>query len=102
MRVTPPSVTAVVHARDEADVVGSALGSLAAQQYPGDFRIILVDDASQDGTAAVALEAAPQLHVVTARPLPAGWTGKMWAVAEGGRAATSDHRLLTAADSVHP
>ena len=34
----------MVPARNEADVVGSALASLAAQQYPGDFRIILVDD----------------------------------------------------------
>ena len=87
LRAPTPSVTAVVPARNEADVVGSALASLAAQQYPGDFRIILVDDASQDGTAAIALQAAPQLHLVTARPLPAGWTGKMWAVAEGVRAA---------------
>ena len=102
LRSPAPSVTAVVPARNEADVVGSALGSLAAQQYPGDFRIILVDDASQDGTAAIALEAAPQLHLVTARPLPAGWTGKMWAVAEGVRAAEGDYLLLTDADIVHP
>ena len=31
--------------------MGRAVGSLAAQQYPGEFRMILVDDASQDGTA---------------------------------------------------
>ena len=97
-----PSVTAVVPARNEADVVGRAMGSLAAQQYPGEFRMILVDDASQDGTASLALQAAPQLRVVTARPLPPGWTGKMWAVAEGVRAADGDYLLLTDADIVHP
>ena len=102
LRAPAPSVTAVVPARNEADVVGKAVGSLAAQQYPGDFRIILVDDASSDGTAAIALQAAPQLQVVTARPLPSGWTGKMWAVAEGVRAAGSDYLLLTDADIVHP
>jgi hopene-associated glycosyltransferase HpnB len=102
LRLPAPSVTAVVPARNEADVVGRSVSSLAAQQYPGEFHIILVDDASQDGTARLALEAAPQLRVVTARPLPPGWTGKMWAVAEGVRAAASDYLLLTDADIVHP
>jgi hopene-associated glycosyltransferase HpnB len=97
-----PSVTAVVPARNEADVVGRAVNSLAAQRYPGVFRTILVDDGSQDGTAGIALQAAPQLRVVTARPLPPGWTGKMWAVAEGVRAADSEYLLLTDADIVHP
>ena len=63
---------------------------------------ILVDDASDDGTAAVALAAAPNLRVVTARPLPTGWTGKVWALAEGVRAADSEYLLLTDADIVHP
>src|ERR1035441_5821392 len=90
-----PSVTAVVPARNEADVVGRAVGSLASQQYPGEFHMILVDDASQDGTAGIALQAAPQLRVVTARPLPSGWTGKVWAVAEGVRTAHSEYLLLT-------
>ena len=64
--------------------------------------MILVDDASQDETARLAREAAPQLRVIAARPLPPGWTGKMWAVAEGVRAAASDYLLLTDADIVHP
>src|ERR1035441_2482613 len=102
LQVPAPSVTAVVPARNEADVVGRAVGSLAAQQYPGEFHMILVDDASQDGTAGIALQAAPQLRVVTARPLPSGWTGKMWAVAEGVRTAHSEYLLLTDADIVHP
>src|ERR1035437_3350976 len=103
LRAPAPSVTAVVPARNEADVVGRSMASLAAQRYTGEFHIILVDDASQDGTAGIAQQAAPQLSVVTARPLPAGWTGKMWAVAEGVRAAsTSDYLLLTDADIEHP
>jgi len=97
-----PSVTAVVPARNEAEVVGCSVGSLAAQRYPGEFSTILVDDASQDGTAAIALQSAPHLRVVAARRLPAGWTGKMWAVAEGVRAVHSEYLLLTDADIVHP
>ena len=53
------------------------------QHYPGDFHIILVDDSSDDGTAASPPRPRPDLHVIAARPLPPGWTGKMWAVAEG-------------------
>jgi hopene-associated glycosyltransferase HpnB len=101
-RSPAPSATAVVPARNEADVVGRAMASLAAQQYAGEFHMILVDDASQDGTAGIAQQAAPELRVIVARPLPPGWTGKMWAVAEGVREATSDYLLLTDADIVHP
>ena len=49
-----PRVVAVIPARNEADVVGQAIASLAKQYYPGEFHIVLVDDHSEDGTAAVA------------------------------------------------
>lgn len=84
-----PSVVAVVPARDEADVIAGSIGSLLAQDYPGDFRVILVDDSSSDGTAAVAFAEAerlgrlPRLEVLTGEPLPSGWTGKLWAVHQG-------------------
>src|SRR4051794_23861880 len=78
-----PSVDAVIPARNEAGVVARAMSSLTAQNYPGDFRITLVDDASDDDTAQLAAAAAPGAQVISARPLPAGWTGKMWAVSEG-------------------
>jgi hopene-associated glycosyltransferase HpnB len=106
-----PRIVAVVPARDEADVVGHAIVSLAAQRAPGYFHIILVDDHSSDGTAAVAQDAAAAaaarelLTVVSAAPLPPGWTGKLWAVAEGVRHAAPhrpDYLLLTDADIVHP
>ncbi|MEO8592125.1 MAG: glycosyltransferase [Candidatus Solibacter sp.] len=97
-----PAVTAVIPARNEADVVGRSLGSLAAQRYDGKFGIVLVDDASDDGTADVARAAAPDVRVVVAGPLPQGWTGKMWAVSEGVRHADAEYLLLTDADIVHP
>ena len=102
LRPPVPSVTAVVPARNEADVVGRSIASLAAQRYSGEFHMILVDDASQDATARLAREAYPSLKVIPARPLPSGWTGKMWAVAEGVRSASGDYLLLTDADIVHP
>ena len=99
-----PPVTAVVPARNEAAVVAGAVASLAAQRYPGRFSIVLVDDSSDDGTAQIARDAAPgdALRVIGARPLPAGWTGKMWAVSEGVLAAGSpEYLLFTDADIVH-
>jgi len=103
----PPRVVAVIPARNEAAVVGNAIRSLARQEYPTEFQIVLVDDHSSDDTADAARLAAPAgvLTIVRARPLPPGWSGKLWAVAEGIRHAQSldpDYFLLTDADIVHP
>ena len=105
-----PSVTAVVPARDEADVIARSIGSLLAQDYPGPFRVILVDDNSSDGTAAAAraeaerLGHADRLTVLNGAPLPAGWTGKLWAVSQGVDRAMTDapkYLWLTDADIGH-
>jgi hopene-associated glycosyltransferase HpnB len=88
-----PDVHAVVPARNEADVVVRTLGSLLAQDYPGRFAITLVDDRSDDGTgtlaraAIAAAGAGDRAAVVAGRPRPDGWTGKVWALAEGVAAA---------------
>jgi hopene-associated glycosyltransferase HpnB len=110
---TPPArrVVAVIPARDEAAVIGAAVASLLAQRYPGALHIVVVDDHSSDGTAdiarrtAAAAGAAERLTVAAAAPLPAGWTGKLWAVRQGidvARRRDPDYLLLTDADIVHP
>lgn len=98
-----PEVVAVVPARDEAEVIAHAIGSLAAQDYPGPFRIVLVDDGSSDGTAELARRAGgARLTVCTGAPLAPGWTGKLWAVCQGVTAAGAPRYLwLTDADIVH-
>ena len=86
-----PDVVAIVPARNEAPVVSAAVGSLLRQEYAGRLAIVLVDDHSEDGTGDIARETAARLakgdrlRVVSARPLPSGWTGKLWALAEGVR-----------------
>jgi len=98
-----PTVAAIVPARNEADVITRSIGSLLEQDYPGEFRVILVDDNSSDGTAdaARALNDA-RLVILTGAPLPAGWTGKLWALSQGIAAAERPEFLwLTDADIEH-
>ena len=79
-----PEVVAVVPARNEADVIATSLSSLAAQDYPGPFRIILVDDNSDDHTGDIARGLAQaRITVLTGAALAPGWTGKLWAVHQG-------------------
>jgi hopene-associated glycosyltransferase HpnB len=79
-----PSVVAVVPARNEADVIQRSIGSLLAQDYPGSFHIVLVDDQSDDGTDALARALnSDRLTVLTGDPRPSGWTGKLWAMKQG-------------------
>jgi hopene-associated glycosyltransferase HpnB len=98
-----PSVVAVVPARDEAAILPETLPTLLAQDYPGAFSVMLVDDASTDGTAAVAAALAGAtgvpLRVAAGRPPPAGWAGKVWAMAQGVAAAGEcGYLLFTDAD----
>jgi hopene-associated glycosyltransferase HpnB len=111
-QVVWPVVMAVIPARDEAECVGDTVASLLRQDYPGEFKVILVDDQSRDGTAqvardaAAALGAAERLTVISGRSLPAGWTGKLWAQSQGVEAAEAavrppDYILFTDADIVY-
>lgn len=102
-----PSVVAVVPARNEADVLPRSLASLAAQKYPGEFSVVLVDDQSSDGTAEVAHrianDAGCKITVVSGVTLPSGWTGKVWAMHQGIAVASEgvsapQYFLLTDAD----
>jgi len=103
-----PRVAVIVPARNEADLIGQTIQSLLAQDYPGPLHIFVVDDQSSDETAAVVRDAAAEhgerLTIIASVPLPAGWTGKMWALAQGVQQASAfapDYFLFTDADVVH-
>jgi hopene-associated glycosyltransferase HpnB len=91
-----PAVVAVVPARNEAESLPETLPALLAQDYPGEFRVLVVDDNSDDGTGTIAAEIGEKaardggapLTVVHGRPRPDGWAGKVWAMAQGLQAAT--------------
>ncbi|MBW4561882.1 MAG: glycosyltransferase [Mojavia pulchra JT2-VF2] len=105
-----PKICVVIPARNEADLLPACLRSLLLQDYPGDFNIFLVDDRSTDRTAdfaqgvAYALNKSQQLHIISGKALPAGWSGKLWAVEQGIQLAsefTPNYFLLTDADIEH-
>lgn len=103
-------VVAIVPARNESETISRAVAALATQEYPGEFSVIVVDDHSEDDTAALALKSAEEasakarITVHAAAELPLGWTGKIWAMNEGVPAAAEyrpDFFWFTDADIVH-
>jgi glycosyltransferase involved in cell wall biosynthesis len=97
-----PTVSAVVPARNEEATIAAAVESLGAQ--PEIKEIIVIDDQSTDGTAAVLEQLCSryaQLRVLETKELPSGWVGKNYAVSLGAAAATGDWLLFTDADGVH-
>jgi len=105
-----PRVAAVVPARNEAGTIAQTVSSLAKQDYPGEFSIVVIDDHSEDGTGALARKAAAEsgaaerIAIHSVADLPPGWTGKLWALNEGAEAASDgkpDFLWFTDADVVH-
>lgn len=110
VRQLPRRVVAVIPARNEAESIGAALTSLLVPEGNFPASIVLVDDGSTDGTAERARETAerlgqlPRLIVLTGAPLPGGWTGKLWALAQGVEHAlllNPDYFLFTDGDVEH-
>jgi chlorobactene glucosyltransferase len=95
-----PRVSVLVPARNEADRIAGTVRSLLAQDYP-DFEVVILDDASTDSTASIALDAGggdSRLRVVPGTPLPRGWAGKPWACQQLSQLARGEIFLFTDAD----
>ena len=93
------SVTAIIPARDEAELIGRTIAALLSQGRG--LAVVVVDDQSSDDTrGAAARAAAPNisLRVVDGRPLPDGWAGKLWALEQGLAVADRAYVLLLDAD----
>src|SRR3984885_6381691 len=106
-RASWPGIIAVVPARNEADSLPATLPALLGQDYPGKFRVFVVDDGSDDGTGGVAAELGEKaardggvpLTVVSGRARPDGWAGKVWAMSQGLAASVDPANAEPAASS---
>ena len=76
-----PSVSIVVPARDEASP--RTLRALLAQDYPGDWRVVLVDGRSRGRRGRALCSAGARLALIRGQELPDGWAGKVWALEQG-------------------
>ncbi len=105
-----PKIAIVIPARNEAASISAVISAHLASDYPGELEIFLVDDSSSDGTADIARAAAEGGHrkvmLVSAPPLEAEWSGKLWAVNAGlaavaRKAPDAAYCLLSDADIQH-
>ena len=103
-------IAVIIPARNEANVIGTSVASLLRQSCVDALHILVVDDNSTDGTAEAVRQAAAQssqgerVSVISGSGLPAGWSGKLWAVQQGIQQALTlcpEFLLLTDADIEH-
>lgn len=105
-----PGIVAIIPARNEAATIRKTVESILNQDYPGELSVVVVDDHSEDDTAALAQQlaqrvgSAKSLNVVRSQKLAVGWTGKLWALENGVQetaAKAPEFFWFTDADIVH-
>ena len=100
---SPPRVSVIVPARDEARNIERCVTSILSTSYPN-LELIVVDDASTDKTREIAERAIAgdgRARVITNPPLPSGWFGKHWACSTGAKVARGQILQFTDADTAH-
>ena len=90
------SISVIVPARNEEKNLPQLLASIPATQEAA-TEVIVVDDGSTDSTAEVV--AGGNATILCSSVLPAGWTGKNWACAQGAEVARGDPLLFLDADT---
>ncbi|MEM9997138.1 MAG: glycosyltransferase [Bacteroidota bacterium] len=100
-----PTVSVLIPARNEESNLQRLLPSLAAQTYPH-LEVVVVDDASEDGTWRVLQEALTAfedaghaLRLVQGNGPPADWLGKPHALYQASRVASGSCYVFLDADS---
>ncbi len=95
----PSCIEPIIPARNEEVNLPRLLNSLVAQDYPL-YEVIVVDDASTDGTAAVVRRyGAKGVRLLLTNGPPEGWTGKNAACWRGAEASHYPWLLFIDADT---
>jgi len=87
-----PVVSVMVPARNEAAAIEPCVRAILASRDV-DLEVVVLDDASTDGTDAIVRQLAehdPRVRLVRGLPLPSGWCGKQHACAQLADAASHD------------
>ncbi|HEX8319849.1 glycosyltransferase family 2 protein [Longimicrobium sp.] len=96
-----PVVSILVPARNEEANLRALLPALLRLDYPK-LEILVLDDGSDDDTAAVVQEHASiggaRLRLLPGRPPPPGWMGKSWACHQLAAAASGEVLVFCDAD----
>ena len=91
-RINKPTVSVLVPARNEAAAIEPCVRAILASRDV-DLEVVVLDDASTDGTDAIVQQLAlkdARVRLVRGRPLPSGWCGKQHACAQLAEAASHD------------
>jgi cellulose synthase/poly-beta-1,6-N-acetylglucosamine synthase-like glycosyltransferase len=99
---TEPAVVIIIAVRNEETHLAQALQSVIQLQY-NRLRILIVNDRSTDGTAAILQNFSnehPHITVTQITQLPQGWLGKNHALYSGYQSTTEEWMLFTDADVV--
>lgn len=92
-------ISVVIPAYNEVQVINKALASVAGQDFPGKFEVIVVDNNSSDGTAEAAKKFHNQLNL---KIISEARQGRGAARATGFAAAQGDIICSTDADTIVP
>lgn len=100
---SPPLVSILVPARNEAANIKRCIRSLLKQDYPN-TEIIVLDDNSDDDTSLIVKELAEKnsnLKLISGKPLKQGWLGKCYACYQLAKHAKGEYLVFTDADTLH-
>lgn len=87
-------VTVLIPARNEVQFIDQTLSKLQTQGEG--LRIIVIDDQSEDGTAALVRR--PGVEIISGTIPPKNWSGKLWALEQGLQQVQTRYTLLLDAD----
>ncbi len=97
-----PMVSVIIPARNEETTIARCLADLDAQSYPaGRYEVLVVDDGSDDSTAAI-VQSNGRVRYLALAPLPPGWSPKKAALRHGILHSHGEVILTTDADSRIP
>ncbi len=103
LKKSPPLVSILIPARNEAENIKRCVRSLLKQDYTN-IEILVLDDNSNDNTGQVVKEIEKKdsrVKLVNGKPLKSGWLGKSYACYQLSKYAKGKYLIFTDADTLH-